>query len=142
VDPAEIPVERFAAIAAEIAEGRSPRVEVLRAHDLSERAWEAVERHWRAEIGREVSRGGARLQGAYDRAYVAAVEGFRGPVTLAEYVRLAVALQRGEANEVLDGLKIQRPALMPIQRLWAKKVAADRKLAGEAIATLRAVRAE
>jgi hypothetical protein len=53
-----------------------------------------------------------------------------------------VALQRGEANEVLDGLKIQRPALMPIQRLWAKKVAADRKLAGEAIATLRAVRAE
>ncbi|WP_438032037.1 DUF2169 domain-containing protein [Sorangium sp. So ce204] len=142
VNPAEIPVERFASLTAEIAEGRAPRAEVLRTHDLSEHAWTAVERHWRAALDQDLARGGGRLSGAYDLAYVAAVERFRGPIAAPEYVRLAVAQERGQAGEALDALRIQRPALMPILRLWTKKVARDGKLVREVTAMLAALRAE
>ncbi|KYF75951.1 hypothetical protein BE17_53100 [Sorangium cellulosum] len=142
MNPAEIPVERFAALTAEIAEGRAPRAEVLRTHDLSEHAWTAIERHWRAALEKDLARGGGRLSSAYDLAYVAAVEGFRGPIAAPEYARLAVAQERGQAGDALDALRIQRPALMPILRLWTKKVARDGKLVREVTAMLTALRAE
>ncbi|WP_437678421.1 DUF2169 domain-containing protein [Sorangium sp. So ce131] len=139
--PEEIPVERFAAISAEIAEQRAPRAEVLRAHALSERAWAAVERRFRALLEKD-ARAAGRLRAAHDAAYVAAVESFRGPITLPEYARIAVGLERGEPGEVLDALAIQRPALMPIVRVWTKKAAGHMALSAELMALLEALRAE
>ncbi|MCC6554754.1 MAG: DUF2169 domain-containing protein [Polyangiaceae bacterium] len=134
VDPADVPLERFAAISAEIAEGGAPRAEVLRAHGLGERAWAAVERHWQGAIEEDAARGRNRLRSGYDQAYVGAVEGFRGRITLQDYVHITTAIERGQADAALDELRIQRPALMPIVRLWTKRVASDPELAGEVMA--------
>jgi hypothetical protein len=137
-----MPVERFAAICAEIAARRAPRSEVLRAHGLEERAWLAAERVIRAAIDRDVVAGSTRLRSAADRAYVEAVERLRGPITLEEYVQLAVALEQGSPEEALDALGIQRPALMPIVRLWTKKIEGDPQLASSALSLMGALRGE
>jgi len=137
----DISVERFAEISAELAEGRSPRLEVLRAHGLGDRAWAAAELRWQTALVKDGARGG-RLRATYDSVYVASVERFRGPISLPEYARIAVALERGQANEALDALKIQRAALMPIVRVWTKRVAGDPKLASQTMAHLAALRAE
>jgi hypothetical protein len=138
--PPDLPIERFAAISAEIAEGRAPRAEVLRAHELTEPAWAAVERSWAAAIAEDGANGSGALRRGHDGAYVAAVEGFRGPITAAEYARILAGMPRGRANQVLDDLRIQRPALMPIIRVWTQKVAADAKLVDEVGAALAAAR--
>lgn len=140
-DPADFPLARFAALSAEIAERRMPRSEVLAASELDEQAWSAVERHWTAAIKRDAAHGRGQLQSAYDSAYVAAVEGFRGPITPAEYARIVMSLERKEGKEVLDELKIQRPAGMIIIRLWTRKVAADPRLFSEVRAARAALRA-
>ncbi|WP_437725966.1 DUF2169 domain-containing protein [Sorangium sp. So ce861] len=139
--PEDVPVERFAAISAEIAERRAPRPEVLRAHGLGERAWDAVERRFRALLDKD-ARAGGRLRAAHDAAYVAAVEAFRGPIALEEYAQIAVGLERGAAGEVLDALAIQRAALMPIVRVWTKKAAGNMALSAELMALLEKLRAE
>ncbi|WP_437945439.1 DUF2169 domain-containing protein [Sorangium sp. So ce296] len=141
VRPEDVPVERFAAISAEIAERRAPRPEVLRAHGLGERAWDAVERRFRALLDKD-ARAGGRLRAAHDAAYVAAVEAFRGPIALEEYARIAVGLERGAAGEVLDALAIQRAALMPIVRVWTKKAAGNMALSAELMALLDKLRTE
>ncbi|AUX20549.1 hypothetical protein SOCEGT47_010210 [Sorangium cellulosum] len=140
VRPEDVTVERFAAISAEIAEQRAPRAEVLRAHGIRERDWAAVERHVRALLDRD-ARAGGKLRAAHDAAYVAAVEGFRGPIGLPEYARIAVGLERGAAGDVLDALAIQRAALMPIVRVWTKKAASQPALSAELMALLEELRA-
>ena len=143
-DPAqetiELTIERFATISAEIVEGRAPRAEVLRNHDLSHRAWLANERRWTKAIEEEAAEGSSNLRSANDRVYVESVEGFRGLITLAEYAQIVIGLERGRANQILDKLRIQRPALMPILRVWTKKVAGDARLADEARALLASLR--
>lgn len=141
VRPEDFPVERFASVSAELAEQRAPRAEVLRAHGLSERAWSAVERHFRAALDKD-ARSSGRLCAVHDTAYVAAVEGFRGPITLPEFAQIAVGLERGEANEALAALKIHRAALMPIVRVWTKKTASDWKLSEQLRTLLEKRRAE
>lgn len=136
----ELTVEQVAAIAAELAEGKQERAKVLQAHGLRERIWRRNERRWADAIETESARGTHALRGAYDAAYVAKVEGFRGPITIEEYARIAVGLERGQANDVLDGLRIQRPALLPIVRLWTRKVAKDMKLGDAATQALRVAR--
>lgn len=141
-DDTAIPIEQLAAITAEIHEARSPLASILEAHGVSERAFHTAETRWTALLERESGRGGSKLRTPYDRAYLAAVEGFRGPITLAEYTRVAVALERGDAEPALAKLAIQRPALMPLLRVWTRKVAADPHLADESYALLAALREE
>ncbi|MDI1446038.1 DUF2169 domain-containing protein [Polyangium sp. 6x1] len=138
--PIELTIEQTAAIAAELAEGKQDRAKVLDAHALRERSWRKNERRWADAIDAESARGTHKLRDAYDAAYVAKVESFRGPITLEAFTRLLVALERGKTNEVLDALRIQRPALMPIVRLWTRKVATDMKLGDAANDALRAAR--
>lgn len=140
--PPELSLERHAVIAAEIAEARSPRAEVLRAHGLDERAWAAVDDRWTSAIREDAARGAGALRGEHDRAYVAAVERLRGsPITLDDYARLTQGASRGRAEEALDALRIQRPALMPVIRLWTRRVAADPKLAKDLVAVVAAAKA-
>ena len=136
----ELTVEQFSAILAELAEQRLSRSEVFHMHGLTDRDWEANERRWTEDIKRETARGTTRLRSASDSAYVTRVEGFRGPITLSEYTRLVVALERSESNQALDDLHIQRPALMRIIRLWTKNVACNAKLAEQAGILLASMR--
>ncbi len=133
-------LEQVALIAAELAEGKKDRRQVFEAHRLRERSWRKNEKHWSESIATQSARGTHALQAAYDAAYVARVEAFRGPIQLEEYARIVVALERGQAFEVLAELKIHRAALMPIVRLRTQKVAKDMKLGDAANGVLRALR--
>lgn len=138
--PIVLAIEEVAAIAAELAEGKQERAKVLEKHGLGERAWRRNEARWADAIEAESARGTHALRGAYDAAYVAKVEGFRGPITLEVYARILVALERGKVNEVLTALRIHHPALMPIVRLWTRKVATDMKLGDAANDAIRVAR--
>ncbi|MDI1475310.1 DUF2169 domain-containing protein [Polyangium sp. y55x31] len=139
LDPATFTIEQFATLSAEFAEQHEPRADLLRRHALSERTFAAIERRFSRELTDEASRGEHEERTKYDRSYVAAVEGFRGPITADEYARIMASLVRGQANAVLDELRIQRPALMPILRSWAKNAAGGG--AGGALQALDAFRA-
>lgn len=136
----ELSITQCAAIAAEIAEARAERAKVLEAHGLDDRTWRENERRWRSAIEEEAGAGKQMLRGAYDEAYIARVEAFRGPITMEEYMRIVVGLERGKADAALDTLRIQRPALMPIVRWWTKRVAEDTRMADKAPEALRAAR--
>lgn len=135
--PVELTIEQTATIAAEIAEGQMERVKVFEAHGVSEGAFRANEAGWNRAIEDEQGQGKNALRAAYDAAYVARVEKFRGLITIEAYARIMVGLKRGRANAALDELRIQRPALMPIVRLWTKKVAKDVKLGDEVTKAVR-----
>ncbi|WP_437588942.1 DUF2169 family type VI secretion system accessory protein [Sorangium sp. So ce1000] len=136
--PFELSIEQVAAIAAEIAERRQDQAVVLHARGLHERAWSENQQRWTAAIEEQASRGSHALRAAYDAAYVAQVEQFRGAITPEEYARILLALDRRRTDETLDALKIQRPALMPIVRLWTGALARDATLADAVSDALRA----
>ena len=138
--PMELSIEQLAEIAAEMAEGREARAEVLRRRDLTERAFQENERRWARELEAEAEQGVSRLRAASDRAYVEAVEQLRGPITVQEYARIVIGIERGRPNRALDDLAIQHPALMRIVRVWTKKTAADARLAAEVRALLSSMR--
>jgi hypothetical protein len=142
IDPASFPLERYAALAAELAEQRTTRDDVLGAEDLDEPAWSAIDRHWSEAIKRDGKHAAGKLRRAYDVAYVARVESFRGPITPAEYARLALAGERGLTDQALDDLRIQRPARMSVIRVWAQRLAADARLRGEVSAARARILAE
>jgi hypothetical protein len=123
-----ISIERCAAIAAAIAEQREPRDELLAANGLTSDAWKLVEDHWIKAIAADAKSSPAKLLGAYDAAYVAAIEAFRGPVTAEEYGRLLHAMKAGKVNEALVGLRIHRTAMTRLMRVWTRKLAEDPQL--------------
>jgi hypothetical protein len=140
LDPATFPIERCAALSAELAEGATARDELLRRAELDEPSWKAVEAHWRSAIEADGRHGSARLRDAYDAAYVEAVERFRGPIGLEEYARIVIGLEQGRAAMVLEELRIHKQALLPVVRLWTKKNARDARLSMKAIEVIRAAR--
>ena len=133
----ELSIEDTATIAAELAEGQLDRARVLHAHGLLEPGWRKNRVRWDTAIAEEQARGKTLLRGAHDAAYVKRVEGFRGPITANDYAKLLVAMERGRVDATLNDLRIQRPALMPIVRVWTKKMAADAKVGKEAAQALR-----
>ncbi|MFS8069206.1 MAG: hypothetical protein ACMG6S_22830, partial [Byssovorax sp.] len=135
-----VTIEQFAAISAELLEERSSRALILEDHGLTERAWGDAADRWAAQLERENARGGNKLRTPYDHAYLAAVESFRGPITLEEYARVVIGLERGGADPVLAKLAIQRQALMSLLRVWTRKVATDPRLADESGALLATLR--
>jgi hypothetical protein len=140
VDGIELSIEETATIAAELLEGQVERAKVLEAHALSERAWSANEVRWNAAMEEEQDRGRDALRRAYDAAYVRRVEEYRGTIVVEECARILVGMERGKAEAVLAELRIQGNALMPIVRLWSKKIGRDMKLGREAMAALQGVR--
>ncbi len=139
-DPATFPIEKCAAINAEIAMKRAPMAEVLKKHQVEGDEWTVVDRHWLASITKETERGKTTLLGTYDTAYVGALERIRGPITTEEYAKVVVGVERGDVAAVLATLGLPRTALMRIERVWTKRLAEDGKLAqqvGAAVDTAR-----
>src|SRR5687767_2732719 len=65
-----LPLERFAALSAEIESG-SPRDAVLDREGLSPEQWAAFEAMWRARIEDDISHGSFELTNRYNAAFVA-----------------------------------------------------------------------
>jgi hypothetical protein len=140
-EPAKsLTIKEHATIAAEFAEGKSSRSDVLRANDLSNDEWKTNDECWEKALGDEERRGKRTLREAHDGAYVARVERFRGQITLEEVARILVGFERRNAREVLDELRIQRAALMPIVRVWVKRIAADSRTSSKAANLMREAR--
>jgi Uncharacterized protein conserved in bacteria (DUF2169) len=121
LDPATIPIERYATILAELNEGNATRFRILDTHVLTNAEWTSVDTYWKKALDDDSATGKHVLRKAYDSAYLAVVEKFRGPITPDDLAKIAASLERSRTNETLDELKIQRPALMPILRLLTKK---------------------
>ncbi|MBK9265804.1 MAG: DUF2169 domain-containing protein [Polyangiaceae bacterium] len=136
----ELTIEQHATIAAELAEGKTSRADVLRAHEISADDWTHDDRRWKDAIAKDEQRGKRALRDAHDAAYVARVEQFRGEISLEEVARILVGLERRNAREVLDELRIQRAALMPIVRLWTKRIATNMRLNDKAAELVREAR--
>lgn len=127
----ELTIEETATVAAELTEEQISRAQVLEAHKLNEHSWMINEARWNAALEEEQGRGRNTLRRAYDVAYVKRVERFRGKLTVGEYARIIVGMERGKVGEVLDGFAIHRKALMPIIRVWSRKVAQDMNVGRE-----------
>lgn len=127
----DVPIDRYGAISAELAQKRVDRASVLRSHKLDEKRWSAVDRHWKKAIAEQTEKGGRELLGAFDVAYVGAQEKLRKPIGVPEYARILIGLERGEVGKVLAELELQLSDLMRLQRVWTKKIADSPKLAAD-----------
>ncbi|MGK3967811.1 DUF2169 domain-containing protein [Sorangium sp. So ce118] len=130
VEPVDLGVERYATVAAQLLERRAPRADVLGAHGLSEARFAEIERRWSVAMDDEDRRGGHALRDAYDAAYIKEWEAHRGPFELGDYARLTVAAERGHLAAALDSIGIRRTLWMRLKRVWAKRLAESRSLAG------------
>jgi hypothetical protein len=131
-DP-ELDVETYATIAAELAEHKRPRADVLAAHDLDERSWLIEERAHIEQTATRVTQGdatatlelGAHFQAAQD-AQASPIE----PRSLEEYAALAVALADSqEPNDVLRGRNMGLGEWMRLDRHWKARAATDQAVA-------------
>jgi predicted nucleic acid-binding protein len=139
-DPATVPIERCAAITAELRHRRSERAAVLAAHKFSEAEWAAIEGHWSEAIAGQTFRGDRKLLAAYDVAYVAAQEKLGLRVGLADHARLQVASERGTTAEVLAELGLEPSDQMRLGRVWTQRLVGDPKRMAELAAALEAAR--
>ncbi|WP_438007340.1 DUF2169 domain-containing protein [Sorangium sp. So ce321] len=130
VEPVDLGVERYATVAAQLLERRAPRADVLGAHGLSEARFAEIERRWSVAMDDEDRRGGHALRDAYDAAYIKEWEAHRGPFELGDYARLTVAAERGHLAAALDAIGIRRTLWIRLKRVWAKRLAESRSLAG------------
>jgi hypothetical protein len=125
-----LPLERFpiaacARIAASIARRKPETAAILAEQELASDVWAALEKHWAAAMRAESHQGKTALLTAYDEAYVARLEEERGSITTREYARLVLSVEREQAEVVLAELGLPRGALLRIQRVWLKKMAAE-----------------
>ncbi|WP_437941943.1 DUF2169 family type VI secretion system accessory protein [Sorangium sp. So ce341] len=130
--PPEEPVtiERYAAVASELAEKGAVRSKVLSAHDLDEPTWRKAERRFRDALERELKRGERALRERFDDAYVGAWER-RHPDRFgaAQYARLLGAERRGTLTLEIADLGLDASLGMRLKRVWQRRAAASAALA-------------
>jgi hypothetical protein len=139
-DP-ELPPEQAAAIAAELAEQRWPRAEVLSRHGIDEYAWGIEERAWaqRAAAVRDDPAGGpsADYALALRRASDALATPREAEITPAQYVALAARLGGGDPAPALAAAGLGLGGYLRVERRFRAQAAADRGFAAE-LSRLRA----
>lgn len=137
----ELEPEQAAAIAAELAEQRWPRAEVLERHKIDEYAWGIEERAWAQRLAsvREDASGGpsAEFAAAFQRATDALATPREAEVTAAQYVALAAGMTRGDPTRVLSEAGLGLSAFGRIDRRFRAMAGADPAFAAE-LARLRA----
>jgi hypothetical protein len=138
----DLTVQRYAEIAAALAQKGANRAAVLRAHLLTEPAWTMIDQHWTKAIAGETAQGGQALAEAFDEAYVTAQDRLRPPVDVAAYARLHVALERGEVGRVLADLELELGDLVRLQRVWARRLATSNALGAELARAIEETRAK
>jgi nucleotide-binding universal stress UspA family protein len=136
------PLPRCAAIAASIDRRPAERDDILKAHDLAPDTWTDLERHWAAALLAEAERGRAKLSRAYDSAYVAQLEAERGFIDVSAYAKIVVAAERSDEARALADLDLPRAAILPIRRVWLRKIADDAALAASARKEIQAAQDE
>ena len=140
--PRDLALEEYARVRARLALQPGEREAHFLAERLTDRSWRAIDDRWLAAIGAETRRGRSKLLARFDDAYVAEQEALRGPMSVAQYARLAAALEFGAVDPVLTELALDRADLMRLTRVWTRRTLADPALAAELRRALAAARAE
>ncbi|WP_437971465.1 DUF2169 domain-containing protein [Sorangium sp. So ce260] len=125
-----VPIERYAAIASELADRGALRSKVLSAHDVDEPTFRKAERRWRDALERELKRGERALRERFDDAYVSAWER-RHPdrFGVAQYARLLGAERRGTLTLEIADQGLDASLGMRLKRVWQRRVASRAALA-------------
>ncbi|UQA63164.1 hypothetical protein [Polyangium aurulentum] len=135
----ELPVDEAATIAAELAEQRWSRAEVLARHGIDDYAWGVEERAWAQHLQRAAADGGgtsAAFGAAFKRAQDALATPEEARVTAAQYVALSTRMGRGDPTRVLAEARLGLGAFARIDRRFRAKASSDRAFA-EALERLR-----
>lgn len=133
-DPIEgVDLATYARIAADLAEGNTPRLAILRACGLDEAAWLRIEQGHLIRIATAALREDTSRVEELDRLYIAAQDAL-GPTDpsrpLDRYAWLVGRIERGEDPAVVarsEGLSL--PDWARLQRAWTRRLADDPALA-------------
>jgi Uncharacterized protein conserved in bacteria (DUF2169) len=133
-EPELLPHEA-AAIAAELAEQRWPRAEVLARHGIDEYAWGIEERAWAqrlASVGHEPDGG---VSAEYARAYQQASDALATPrekeITAAEFVTIEMRVKRGNPAKAFEEAGLGLGAYGRLERQFRAKANEDKAFAAE-----------
>ncbi|AKT41298.1 uncharacterized protein CMC5_054660 [Chondromyces crocatus] len=124
-------VEQCASIAARLDHRPAERDTILEVEGVALATWESMHARRLAEIQEELRRGKKLVLSAYDKAYVAALEAKRGPISAHDYARLVIAAERGTLEESLAALDLPEGAMMRLRRVWLARTVADPRVAAE-----------
>jgi hypothetical protein len=133
-EPELLPHEA-ATIAAELAEQRWPRAEVLAKHGIDEYAWGIEERAWAQRLAsvRDEPEGGvsAEYARAYQRASDALATAREAEITPAEFVALEMAVKRGDPQKALEKSGLGIGGYSRLERRFQTKANSDKAFARE-----------
>jgi hypothetical protein len=124
----EFPLSRRATILAALALRPNEAAEIFAAHRIDATTFAAIDHHFREAIFAALDRGDPSLLRAHDAAFVAEIERERGPITADRYAALQRASARGKRRDVLDALGLPAGAVLPIERVMLRRMAADSAL--------------
>jgi len=122
---AQIEISERARIAAELAEQREPRVDILARHELDEHGWSLEERATLEELARPpTSPAEAASQERYARAFVEAQESFAKPaeadVSLEAFARIIATAENGRHEPVLREMGLGLGAVFRLERRFRR----------------------
>jgi hypothetical protein len=134
-DPS-ISLAEYAAVAAELAEQREPRGEVLKRHGFDEYYFTLEERAWLERLASAGASGDAALLVDYGQAYNEAQDrlarpGEEGRWSLADYAAMKVGMELRDPKQILQNWSVTMPEWLRLSRRWRRAIKEDRVLAAE-----------
>ncbi len=123
-DP-EMPLERFAAISARLAEQDRPRKDVIADYDLDERTWAIEERAWVQRMGDRSMAGDGTSSAEFGERFVAEQDALAGPNEprrFEEYAALKAALDDSDQPaQTLKARGVSFGEWCRLDRHWGKR---------------------
>ncbi len=120
-----VPLPRFAAIAAELAEDPRARGRVLARHEISERTWMIEERAWLERMAVLAMKGDPATAAIYGQLFAEAQDALgtetEARVSLDDFAAALVALDRAhDPTEALEQLGWTLPFYARVERRWTR----------------------
>lgn len=120
-----LPLQKIAALAAEVASPTADVAMVLRRHGLTEAAWANIEAVTTAALAEDAARREGELLRAYDDLYVARMADLGRRLDMQGHARLYLASARRQLSRCIEELGLGRADLMPLRRTLARSIQKD-----------------
>ena len=139
-DDNELTLERVAAITAALDSNPDEKPAILHQFDTQEGALRTASEHVHEAQMAALHRGDRSLLDHYDSAYVAQLEQQRGVITVDDYARLEVAIERDNLATALTELQLPAAAVLRIKRVWMRRLVNDMLLGKRVRESLKSAR--
>ncbi len=130
-----LPLEDYARIAAELAEQREPRDDLLKRHEWEPDAWLVEERAWMERIGDQTAKGDNDLAVRFGELFVVAQDALAREdeqLELEPFAKLKVQMESSEnPAKLLEERELSLAAWLREQRRWDKQTQTDAELRRE-----------